>query len=54
MSVLKVHFNLFGRIASIRLIPDPGGWRVEVAVQKELENLRKPMHATAGGATFPK
>ena len=40
------------RIASIRLIPDPGGWRVEVAVQKELENLRKPMHATAGGATF--
>ncbi len=40
------------RTASIRLIPDPAGWRVEVAVQKELENLLKPMHATAGGATF--
>ena len=40
------------RIASIRLIPDPGGWRVEVSVQKELENLLRPMHATAGGATF--
>ncbi|MGA1619838.1 MAG: hypothetical protein ACO37F_15165, partial [Pirellulales bacterium] len=40
------------RIATIRLIPDPGGWRVEVVVQKELENLRRPMHATAGGATF--
>ena len=40
------------RIASVRLIPDPGGWRVEVSVQKELENLLRPMHATAGGATF--
>ncbi|MEO2000192.1 MAG: hypothetical protein ABGW75_01105 [Pirellulales bacterium] len=40
------------RTASIRLIPDPGGWRVEVSVQKELENLLRPMHATAGGATF--
>lgn len=40
------------RIATVRLIPDPGGWRVEVVVQKELENLRRPMHATAGGATF--
>lgn len=40
------------RIATVRLIPDPGGWRVEVMVQKELENLRRPMHATAGGATF--
>ena len=40
------------RLATVRLIPDPGGWRVEVIVEKELENLKRPMHATAGGATF--
>jgi hypothetical protein len=40
------------RLATVRLIPDPAGWRVEVVVQKELENLKRPMHATAGGATF--
>lgn len=40
------------RLATVRLIPDPGGWRVEVIVEKELENLKRPMHATAGAATF--
>ena len=49
---LESTFQSIRRIASIRLIPDPGGWRVEVSVQKELENLLRPMHATAGGATF--
>ncbi len=40
------------RIGAMRLIPDPGGWRVEVVVNKELEYLARPMRATAGGASF--
>gem|GEM_PF-377523 len=40
------------RSGSMRLIPDPSGWRVEAVVLKELENLPRPMRATAGGASF--
>lgn len=40
------------RIGGMRLVPDPGGWRVEVVVQKELEYVARPMRATAGGASF--
>ncbi|MFM7076254.1 MAG: hypothetical protein ACKO3G_09335 [Planctomycetaceae bacterium] len=40
------------RSASMRLIPDPAGWRIEAVVLKELENLPRPMRATAGGASF--
>lgn len=40
------------RIGTMRLIPDPAGWRVEVVVNKELEYLPRPMRATAGGASF--
>jgi hypothetical protein len=40
------------RIGTMRLIPDPAGWRVEVEVDKELEYLTRPMRATAGGASF--
>jgi hypothetical protein len=40
------------RIGTMRLAPDPGGWRVEVVVEKELEYLPRPMRATTGGATF--
>jgi hypothetical protein len=40
------------RIGTVRLTPDPGGWRVEVVVQKELENMPRPMMATTGGASF--
>ena len=40
------------RSASIRLIPDPAGWRIETVVLKELENMPRPMRATAGGASF--
>ena len=40
------------RSGSMRLIPDPSGWRVETVVLKELENLSRPMRATAGGASF--
>lgn len=40
------------RSAAVRLLPDPAGWRLEVIVLKELENLPRPMRATAGGASF--
>ena len=40
------------RRATMRLIPDPAGWRIETVVFKELENMPRPMRATTGGATF--
>lgn len=40
------------RRAAIRVIPTAEGYLVDVAVYKELEDLDKPEHATAGGATL--
>jgi hypothetical protein len=40
------------RRAMIRVIPVEGGYLLEVIVHKELEDLDKPEHATAGGATI--
>jgi len=40
------------RIGTMRLTPDPGGWRIEAVVLKELENMPRPMMATTGGASF--
>jgi hypothetical protein len=40
------------RTATMRLIPDPAGWRIEVVVNKELENMPRPMRATTGAASF--
>jgi len=40
------------RRGTMRLMPDPSGWRIETVVVKELENLPRPMRATAGGASF--
>ena len=40
------------RQATVRVIPTEGGYLLDVAVQKELEDLDKPEHATAGGATL--
>jgi hypothetical protein len=40
------------RTGSMRLIPDPAGWRIETVVLKELEYLPRPMRATTGGASF--
>ncbi len=40
------------RVASMRLTPDAAGWRIEVVVNKELENMPRPMRATTGGASF--
>ena len=41
------------RYAVVKVIPaQNGGFWVDVAVFKELENLRRPEHATAGAAIF--
>ena len=40
------------RWAIVRVIPAEGGYRVDVAVFKELEDVARPEHATAGAATF--
>lgn len=40
------------RRATVRVIPTEGGYLLDVAVQKELEDLDKPENATAGGATL--
>jgi len=40
------------RFAVLRVIPAEGGFLVEVAVYKELEEVRKPAGATAGAATL--
>lgn len=40
------------RRATVRLIPIEGGSLVDVVVQKELEDLDKPEHATAGNGTL--
>lgn len=50
----KLHATLqsIRRKATVRLIPTEGGSLVDVVVQKELEDLDKPEHATAGGATM--
>ena len=50
----KIHATLqsIRRRATVRVIPTEGGYLLDVAVQKELEDLDKPEHATAGGATL--
>jgi hypothetical protein len=40
------------RVGTLRMTPDPNGWRIEVVVDKELEFMPRPMKATTGGATF--
>lgn len=40
------------RRAVVRVIPEQGGFLVEVTVFKELEDLPKPVHESAGDATF--
>ena len=40
------------RQAMVRVIPDRGGFWLDVAVFKELEEVTKPDQATAGNATF--
>lgn len=40
------------RFAVVRVIPDQSGFLVDIAVYKELEDVRKPSRATAGAATL--
>ncbi len=40
------------RRAVVRVMPAEGGYWVDVAVFKELEDVRRPEHATAGAATL--
>jgi hypothetical protein len=40
------------RRAIIRVIPDAGGYLVDVAVLKELEDVPRPMYSTTGAAVF--
>lgn len=40
------------RTATVRVIPTDGGFLVDVAVFKELEDVSKPDYATVGEATF--
>jgi hypothetical protein len=45
-------FQSIRRHATVRVLPDPNGYLVEVIVEKELEDLPKPERATAGTASF--
>ncbi|HVT29516.1 MAG TPA: hypothetical protein VHE81_15980 [Lacipirellulaceae bacterium] len=45
-------FQSIRRRATVRVIPDPNGYVVEVIVEKELESLPKPEQATVGPAAF--
>ena len=45
-------FQSIRRRATIRVIPDPNGYLVEVIVLKELEDLAKPEKGTVGPAAF--
>lgn len=45
-------FQTIRRQAVIRVIPDELGYLVDIEVQKELEDLPRPEHATVGAATF--
>jgi len=49
---LEATLQSIRRTASMRLMPDPSGWRIEAVVRKELENMPRPMLATTGGASF--
>jgi len=40
------------RQAQVRVVPSEGGFLVEVTVFKELEDVKRPAHVSAGAATF--
>jgi hypothetical protein len=45
-------FQTIRRQAVVRVIPDEAGYLIDIAVQKELEDLPQPEQATARSATF--
>lgn len=46
-------FQTIRRRATVRVMPDPNGYVVEVIVEKELEDLPHPERSTSGVAAFP-
>ena len=48
----KSTFQTIRRRSVLRVIPEQGGYLVDVAVYKELEDLPRPENSTAGAATF--
>ncbi len=48
----KSTFQTIRRRALVRVIPEQGGYLVDLAVYKELEDLPHPENSTAGAATF--
>jgi len=49
---LEATLQSMRRRASVRIVPDAGGYLVDVQVYKELEDVLRPEHDTAGAATF--
>ena len=49
---LEATLQSMRRRAVVRVIPTEGGYLVDVAVYKELEDIERPEHATAGAATL--
>ena len=49
---LEATLQSMRRRAMVRVIPTEGGYLVDLAVYKELEDVQQPEHATAGAATF--
>ena len=45
-------YQTIRRRAVVRVIPERGGYLIDIAVYKELEDLPRPEHASAGAATF--
>jgi hypothetical protein len=45
-------YQTIRRRAVVRVIPERGGYLIDIAVYKELEDLPRPEHATAGASTF--
>jgi len=45
-------FQTIRRQATLRVIPQQGGYLIDVVVNKELEDLPRPENSTAGAATF--
>jgi hypothetical protein len=49
---LESTFQSMRRRALVRVMPEASGYLVDVTVLKELEDVVRPQHATAGAATF--
>ena len=48
----RARFKAFAEGAKCRVVPQQGGYLVDVVVYKEFEDLPRPENSTAGAATF--